>query len=108
MSDCGVCVHHGEGWLLTIQSTYGMHSSASHLGENQLISRLQTDRNQFSNNQTASGKNQGQLTHWEWEEDAKQACGYVESLQVTETQSITGKGIIFFRKCRPVWLCSVL
>lgn len=49
-------MHHGERWLLTIQSTYGMHSPASHLSEKQLISRLQTDRNQFSNNQTESGR----------------------------------------------------
>lgn len=52
-------------------------------------------------------ENQERLTHWGWEEDAEQACGYVESLRVTETQSIPGKGI-FLRKHRPVWLCSVL
>ena len=53
-------------------------------------------------------ENQGRLTHWEWEEDAKQARGYVESPRVTETQSIPGKGIIFLRKGGPVWLCSVV
>ena len=53
-------------------------------------------------------ENQGRLTHWEWEEDAQQACGYVEIPRITETQSIPGKGIIFLGKGRAVWLCSVL
>lgn len=68
-----------------------MYSPASHLGGNQLISDYK-DRNQFANNPDSIWQeNQRRLTHWGWEEDAEQACGYVRASELLKLSQFLEK-----------------